>query len=287
MTSDHLVRIKHQPQAFNHSTENSFTARNSPVEKMPSSARDLPRFKPRPRAAGKSAAQYNKNKLQNAKYIHGVTEIDRTKGTSVPWKHGEPQAVAPSLIVGEPKCRACYKKVQPCDCGQPLFETDVNVYWTEASGYWDLSLLAVRKCEEIAILEARRLGMKCVVLRSEHHNTATKFDRTGRKTGYIPADWHITLYLGDDIEKVLLQGHCYTFVGKNTAFPQSKLKEGYRTILEPHEIIERLTLQEAGPQAYWGINGSCGWIKPGEKQPVENIVEKPSVEKVDKKPSVE
>lgn len=259
MANDHLIRITHQ-QAFNHSTENCFTTPDPPVDKMPFLAREFPRPKPRARPAGKSASNNNRNKLQNAKYIHGETEIDRTKDTSIPWKHGESQAVIPSLIVGEPKCRECYNKVQPCECGQPLFESDVNVYWTETSGYWDLSLLAVRKCEDIAILEARRLGMKCVVLRSEHHNTATKFDCTGRKTGYIPADWHITLYLGESIEKLLLQGHCYTYVGKNTAYPQCKLKEGNRTLLEPHEVLERLTLQEAAPQIYWGINGSCGWI---------------------------
>lgn len=226
---------------------------------MSSAAGDLPRPQPRPRPAGKSAPKTN-NKPQNAKYIHGVTQIDRTKGTGVPPRKGEAQEVVPSLLIGVPKCRACYKEVQPCDCGKDLFETDVNVYWTQASGYWDLDLAAVKKCEDIAIAEAKRMDMKCVVLRSEHHNTASKFDRTGRKTGYIPSDWHITLYLGDDIETILLQGHCYTYVGKNTAFPQCKLKEGNRTILEPHEIFERLTLEEAAPQVYWGINGSCGWI---------------------------
>ncbi|KAG8164166.1 hypothetical protein KVR01_006084 [Diaporthe batatas] len=247
---------------------------------MSSSARELPRPKQGSRPAGKSNAK-TKNKLQNAKYIHGHTEIDRSKGGGVPWKMGEMQKVAESLIVGTPKCRACYTLTPPCDCGKPLYETEVNVFWTRASGYLRLALPTVKRCEDILIREAKRLGMKCVVLRSDHHNTATMFDRTGRKTGYMPADWHITVYLGDDINHLLLQGHVYTFVGRNTEFPLSKLHEGNRKILETHELLEGLTLEEAAPEAFWGLRGSCGWVNV-EGQPVNAdgtpIIKKPEEE---------
>jgi hypothetical protein len=270
MTNWYQLNIKHKHSATNLRTASSLLFHWT-KDMVTLVARDLPRARPRPASrpglGGKPAANYSNNKPQNEKYTHGVTKIDRSKGTGVPWKHYGEQEVVPSLLVGEPRCRECYAEVGvKCDCGKPKVETDVNVYWTAASGYWDQNLLAVRKCEDIAIREARRLGMKCVVLRSSHHNTATKFDATGRKTGHIPADWHITLYLGDSIQKLLLQGHCYTFMGKNGIFPQCKMKPGQRTVLEAHEIIERLTLEEAAPQVYWGINGSCGWIESQGQQ---------------------
>lgn len=223
--------------------------------------------KPRPRPGGKSYPPKDKTR-QNAKYIHGVTVIDRTKGTSLSLKNGEEQQLIPSLLIGEKKCRFCYEDVQPCGCGKPLFETDVNVFWTKSSSYLRLGFPAVRKCEDIAMAEAKNLGMTCVVLRSEHHNTATEFTRTGRKTNrFIPADWHITLSHGDATDKLLLQGHVYLFMGKDTKVPQCKLEPGNRTILEPHEIFEQLTLQEASVDVYWGINGSCGWVSVDERLP--------------------
>lgn len=223
-----------------------------------SAPRDYP--KPRPRGPGKFGPPKNKVR-QNAKYIHGVTVIDRSKGISMPSKDGKEQELLPSLLIGEKRCRACYKDEQPCGCGKPLFDPEINLYWTESSGYMSLGFPVVRKCEDIAMEEAKRLGMACVVLRSDHHNTATEFNRTGRKTGrYIPADWHITLSYGDDTDKLLLQGHCYVFTGKDTEVPQCKLAPGNRKILEPHEKFEQLTLEEASAEVYWGINGSCGWV---------------------------
>lgn len=234
---------------------------------MSSRTREHPR--PRPRPGGKSFPPKERN-LQNAKYIHGVTVIDRSKGASLPKKGGEAQVLIPSLIVGVPKCRFCYED-QPCECGQPLFVSDtVNVYWTESSRYFKLGFPAVRKIENIAMAEAKNLGMPCVVLRSEHHNTATEFTLTGKRTGrYVPADWHVTLNHGDDTDKLLLQGHVYLFMGKNgdTTAPQCKLAPGNRTILEPHEILEQLTLEDAACEVYWGVNGSCGWVSVDEGLP--------------------
>lgn len=40
---------------------------------------------------------------------------------------------------------------------------------------------------------------------------------------------------------------------------QCKLYAGQRTILEPHELMQRLTLKDAEPQVYWGMNGSAGY----------------------------
>lgn len=175
-------------------------------------------------------------------------------------KNGKEQELIPSLLRGEETCRECYE-AQPCECGKPLFNSDVDVYWTASSPYMQLGFPAVRKLEDIAMDEARRLGMSCVVIRSDHHNTATEFNRTGRKTGrIIPADFHVTLSHGDSPQKLLLQGHCYLFVGKNKEVPQCKLAPGYRTILEPHEIIEKLSLEDAAVDVYWGINGSCGFV---------------------------
>lgn len=223
-----------------------------------SAPREYPR--PRPRAAGKFGPPKDKIR-QNAKYIHGETVIDRSKGTSMPQKGNQNQELVPSLLVGEKRCRGCYTDEQTCECGIPLFDPDITVYWTESSGYMKLDFPIVRKCEDIAMDEARQLGMSCVVLRSDHHNTATQFDQTGRKTGrYIAADWHITLSLGDGPDKLLLQGHCYVFTGKDTAVPQCKLAPGNRKILEPHEKFENLSLEDARPEVYWGINGSCGWV---------------------------
>lgn len=232
---------------------------------MQSKPREFP--KPRPRPGGKSFQPKDKVR-QNAKYTHGVTVIDRSQGTSLPRRKGEEQKLISSLLVGEPKCRACYE-VQPCECGKPLFKTDViNVYWTQSSSYKRLGFAAVRKCEDIAMAEAKRLGMSCVILRSEHHNTATEFTRTGRRTGrFIASDWHITLTLGDATDKLLLQGHCYLFMGRGTEVPQCKLAAGNRKILEPHEMLEQLTLEEASVATYWGVNGSCGWVFVDERLP--------------------
>ncbi|POS75547.1 hypothetical protein DHEL01_v206051 [Diaporthe helianthi] len=219
-----------------------------------------PRAGPRPRPMGKWV---QKEKPQNSKYVHGVTVIDRSKGTPVPEKRGQEQITAISLLAGEMKCRLCYEDYPRCKpiCPEPRYVSDVNVYWTESSGYRNLPITTVRKSEDIAMAEAKRLGMSCVVLRSDHHNTAAEFTRTGKFTGrYVAADWHITLYLGDDIERLLLQGHVYTFVGANKEFPRCKLAEGNRTILESHEVWANLTIEEAAPDTYWGINGSLGWV---------------------------
>lgn len=218
-----------------------------------------PREFPRPRPRGRFGPLKDQKKKQNAKYVDGVTVIDRSKGTMLT-KQGKEQELIPSLLIGEKICRACYED-QPCKCGKPLFDTDVNLYWTASSPYRKTSVLAVRKLEDIVMEEARRLGMSCVVLRSEHHATATEFDHTGRKTGrFIDADWHATLMLGDGPDKLLLQGHVYLFMGKGTDAPQCKLKPGNRKILEPHEIFEQMSLQDAAVDQYWGVNGSCGWV---------------------------
>lgn len=230
---------------------------------MQSRTREFP--KPKPRPGGKSFPPRGKIQ-QNAKYIHGVTVIDRSLGTSLPPKNGKEQELIPSLLVGEPKCRACYEL--NCKCGKPLFETDINIFWTKSSRYRRMDFPAVRKCEDIAIAECKRLGMSCAVLRSEHHNTATEFTRTGKKTGrFIESDWHITLTLGDAKDKLLLQGHVYLFMGKDAEVPQCKLAPGNRKILEPHEIFEQLTLENAPVETYWGMNGSCGWVLVDERLP--------------------
>lgn len=213
---------------------------------------------PNPKKGGK----LNK---RNAKYVHGVTRIDRTKACPVPkTANGGEQQLDASLLRGKPRCRYCYKQnMQPCDCGKDLYETEVDIFWTRTSGYYSLLFPVVRKVEDIAILEAKRLGMSCVIIRKEQHNTYTQRDqKTGRRTGvHPPSDWHITVYLGDAANKLLLEGHCYVFCNGNgsNARPQCKLNPGNRTILEPHELLERLTLKDAAPDVYWGMEGSCGW----------------------------
>lgn len=222
---------------------------------MQSRTREFP--KPKPRPGGKSFPPRGKTK-QNAKYIHGVTVIDRSLGTSLTQK-GKEQELIPSLLVGEPKCRACYER--GCKCGKPLFTTSIDVYWTKSSPYLGMGFPAVRKCEDIAMAECKRFGMSCVVLRSQHHNTAAEFTRTGKRTGrFIDSDWHITLNLGDAQDKLLLQGHCYLYMGKGIEVPQCKLAPGNRQIIEPHEMFEQLTLEELPVDTYWGMNGSCGWV---------------------------
>lgn len=204
--------------------------------------------------------QNRKSQKQNAKYVHGVTKVDRTKACPIPkTSNGDEPRLEPSLLRGKKKCRYCYSKdPKPCDCGKDLYETEADVFWTRASGYLKLAFPVVRKCEDIVIEEAKRLGMTCAIIRQEHHNTYTQRDVTGRITGHPPADWHITVYLGDSADKLLLQGHCYIYMsGKNQ--PQCKLKPGNRTILETHELLERLSLKDAAPETYWGMNGSAGW----------------------------
>lgn len=69
-----------------------------------------------------------KLKRQNAKYVHGVTQIDRTKACPMPSSsNGEEQQLELSLLRGQKKCRYCYKETQPCDCGKDLYETEVDV----------------------------------------------------------------------------------------------------------------------------------------------------------------
>lgn len=192
-----------------------------------------------------------------AQYVPEVTTIDRSRACSIPLKPGEKKPLA-SLLRGKPKCRNCYMG-PPCSCGGEPYETECDIYWTSTSKYLTLDFPSVRKCEDIVIAEAKRLGMSCVIIRKEQHKTFTQRTRTGRKTGkYLPADWHITIYLGDAIDKMLLQGHTYVFMGKKNV-PQCKLHEGQRTILEPHELMQKLTLKDAQAQVYWGLNGSCGY----------------------------
>lgn len=205
--------------------------------------------------------QRSKQKRVNSKYVHGVTRIDRTKACPIPLtSNGGEQELEPSLLRGQKKCRYCYNKTpKPCDCGKDLFETDVDIFWTKSSGYRSLMFPIVRKIEDIAIAEAHRLGISCVIMRKEHHSTYTQRDHTGRKTGaHLPSDAHITVYLGDAANKLLLEGHCYVFINSKKQ-PQCKLSAGNRTILEPHELLEGVTLKDAAPDVYWGMNGSCGW----------------------------
>lgn len=205
--------------------------------------------------ASKASGPFKRSRPE-AQYVHGVTIIDRSKAC-LPLAAGEEDPI-PSLLRGQPTCRSCYEG-PPCKCGNEPYETEVDVYWTALSDYLNLAFLSVRKCEDIAIAEAKRLGMSCVIIRKEQHRTVAERTKTGKKTGrQVPADWHITMYLGDARDEMLLQGHCYVFVGKQ-GVPVFKLHEGKRTILEPHEIMQKLTLQEAEPQVYWGIGGSCGY----------------------------
>lgn len=198
-----------------------------------------------------------KRPRQEAQYIPGVTILDRSRACRMPMKPGEKRPSA-SLLRGKPKCRNCYAG-PPCICGGEPYESEIDVYWTFTSKYLTLDLLSVRRCEDIAIEEAKRLGMSCVIIRKEQHKTFTQRTRTGKKSGrYLPADWHITMYIGDAEEELLLQGHCYVFMGRRNV-PQCKLQAGIRTILEPHELMQKLTLKEAQPQVYWGMNGSCGY----------------------------
>lgn len=116
----------------------------------------------------------------NAQYIDGVTDIDRSRACPIPLKHGEGEPI-PSLLRGKLKCRECYKG-PPCECGVQPHETEVNVYWTSTSKYFKLDFPSVRKCEDICVAEAQRLGMSCVIIRKEQHATFTQRTRTGRKT---------------------------------------------------------------------------------------------------------
>lgn len=198
-----------------------------------------------------------KRSRPEAQFIEGVTVIDRSRACSIPLKPGELPPL-PSLLRGKPVCRECYAG-PPCTCGGEPYETEIDVYWTSNSKYLTLALISVQKTENIAISEAKRLGMSCVIIRKEQHKTFTQRTKTGKKTGrYLPADWHITIFLGDGPNELLLQGHTYVFMGKKNV-PQCKLLPGQRTILEPHELMQRLTLKEAQPQVYWGMNGSCGY----------------------------
>lgn len=210
---------------------------------------------------GRCVPKKEGQKRLNAKYVHGVTKINRSQACPIPTGvDGQEPELEPSLSRGQKKCRSCYKKTQPCKCGTELYETDVDVIWTRSSAYQRLPLPVVRRLEDIAIAEAKCLGMSCVIIRKEQHNTYTQRDETGRKTGLHPrSDWHITVYFGDTRDKLLLQGHCYLFMNSKQK-PQCKLREGNRTILEPHELLERLTLKEAAPAVYWGMNGSAGWV---------------------------
>lgn len=68
--------------------------------------------------------------------------------------------------------------------------------------------ISVKICEGIFIKEAKRLGMKRVIITKEQHNTFTQRTKTGRRPGrYLPVDWHITTFSGDGPNELLLQGH--------------------------------------------------------------------------------
>lgn len=98
---------------------------------------------------------------------------------------------------------------------------------------------------------------------------------TKRLTGtLLEADWHLTLYLGDSIDKLYLEGHCYVAMGSKkskglrelpkfqkdlTMYPAKRLLPGNRKHLEPHEILAGLTIADADVQVYWGMNGCCGY----------------------------
>jgi hypothetical protein len=144
-----------------------------------------------------------------------------------------------------------FRRPQPRSAGRP-----VDVWWTCDTRR--LPPRRVAQCEDVAAVEARRLGMACVVIRKENHDTVLERDpvtqaRTGRK---LESDPHMTLFLGRSTQLLVLQGHLYVEEGDKGRFrhPVARMAEGERQI-----VFEDMDEREAPVSEYWGMNGSCGW----------------------------
>ncbi|KAK1764230.1 hypothetical protein QBC33DRAFT_517854 [Phialemonium atrogriseum] len=115
------------------------------------------------------------------------------------------------------------------------YQPGQNVCWL-----CDLRIISSERanaCEYIARTEARRLGFPCVAIRRVNHNT-------------VPADPHLTVFIGESLENVQLQGHIYIIEGPGRV----PLR-----IARPHErCIIRDGSRQTGTE-YWGFNGSCGY----------------------------
>jgi hypothetical protein len=95
--------------------------------------------------------------------------------------------------------------------------------------------------------------------------------RTNRRTKrQVPADAHITIYLGNRPDFLLLQGHLFVLeYGKRhgdchpaleTAYPIAVMSAGQRRILQDQDRKAGYTLDTAPTAEYWGMNGSCGFL---------------------------
>lgn len=98
---------------------------------------------------------------------------------------------------------------------------DPHVYWI--CDYSRIRNQRFHACTDIARKEAISKGFRCVVIRSANHNTVLRRDGEGqrvtnRETGrleVVPADPHITLFLGHSLYNIVLQGHVYVTVGED------------------------------------------------------------------------
>lgn len=131
--------------------------------------------------------------------------------------------------------------------------------------YWIVRTKRLRRerlsaCNRIVKEEARKHGALVAVIRKGNHSSARH--RAGEPTGeYVPADNHITLYLGRDIKDLQKQSHVYT-VEDNGGNPIRVMKPSESNIVLPGK--ERVSAE------YWDIReqpltniNMTGIIRPG------------------------
>ncbi|KAK3334362.1 hypothetical protein B0H65DRAFT_566368, partial [Neurospora tetraspora] len=135
---------------------------------------------------------------------------------------------------------------------------DISVYWIEDWGnnpaYGEDSFNRVKGTEAICRAEAAHLGFDAVVIRAGLHNKRNQHDAFGTirtkndpRSGRIvndttDADWHLTVFMGYDVDNLVIHGRVYLVWDHKAMFGMRIVKDASeRKHLAPNEKPSAIT----------------------------------------------
>ncbi|EAA33512.1 hypothetical protein GE21DRAFT_3863 [Neurospora crassa] len=125
---------------------------------------------------------------------------------------------------------------------------EVKIFWAEnwAGRSSEVTMDRVRGTEKILREEAHRLGFQVVIVRSGVHNETNQYaedgtvltyvdQRTGRTRNLVAEDDpHMTIYLGYDLDHIVVQGHVYIVWDTKASFNMRIVRNASdRKIVQP------------------------------------------------------
>lgn len=122
---------------------------------------------------------------------------------------------------------------------------------------------------EVAKQEAREMGFRCVMIRKEPHMTQYERTAEGQPTmtvnevskkaerTIIPADLHITLYMGNGLSRCHVHGHIY--LDKVDSTDTSLVPTKVTKMKDPASRILTPPGEEAVTSEYWLMKGVEAW----------------------------